>query len=129
MGIGALGAGFKRSTRWFLRCLAVLLFFAQVGAVAAPCFDCASDGRSASHAGADRVDRQHGGQEAICADGLVPANQASARNAGVQAPDLGPAPAVTALRIPNTPRIVVQAWGAVPLAPVARFLMFGKLLR
>jgi hypothetical protein len=129
MGIGAPGAGFKRSTRWVLRCLAVLSFFAQVGAVAAPCFDCPSDGRSASHASVDRVDRHQGGHEALCANGLVSVSQASARNAGVQAPDLGPAPAVIALWLPKTSGIVVQAWGAVPHAPVARFLMFGRLLR
>lgn len=119
----------SRTLRFFSRFLAALMVFAQLSAAAAICPDYVTGARGGHEACAQEPGQREGTNDQMCASEFVPANQMSAVNPAVEVPDL-PLTLTVAALWPAVPSVQVPQprQNAAPLAPVPRFLVFGRLL-
>ena len=118
-----------RTFRWLSRCLAALMMFAQLSAVAAICPDYVAGVRGGHEACAHELGQRQGTNDQLCASEFVPANQLAAINPVVEVPGLA-LPLEVAALWPAAPAVQAPQprQNNAPSAPVPRFLVFGRLL-
>lgn len=113
----------------FLRCLAALMVFAQLSAAAAICPDYDAGRANPHHACGQEFGSHHADGDEMCASDFVPANQIAAIDPVIEVPGLVSTLTIAALW-PLAPSVQTPPpqQDAAPIAPVPRYLVFGRLL-
>jgi hypothetical protein len=119
------------AVRFFWRCLAVFLVFAQVASAAGLCLGPTPGTSSALQASSVDCDPHDGNSGMVCASDLVPADQVTASEHRVDfpaLPDLAPGFALVLVQAPITLPWGRLTWSESPPPPLPHFLQFERLL-